>query len=403
MIGRRAAAASLAGLAVAAWSAACRRGRREGGDAAPDGSAVAPGDATRHRLDAGDRLSERARAAMEAAKVPGIAVATLRAGAVATTAAFGLADVEGGVPVTATTVFEGASLAKPVVAAAVLKLVETGALSLDADVAKLLPFPFAHPRHPRTRVTPRMLLAHASSLKDDVPLLKTPASPAQADLLARYVASPAHWYDEPPATRVVYANAGYAVLGAILARVARRPFDAYVRDAVLSPLGMVSARWRAADVAPPWTLARPHRWSAARGAFDRLAPVDHALAAPVDLRATAADLAAFLAMLARGGRGATPAAAACLAPATVALMLAPAYPDLDGGAQRLGLYAITIDGRKLLGHEGEDEGASTAMLMDPTTRDAAVVLSNGDAFTSDDPARARAIAAFVGSSVGDAG
>ena len=58
----------------------------------------------------------------------------------------------------------------------------------------------------------------------------------------------------------------------------------------------------------------------------------------------------------------------------------------------LGVLPLELGGRATWGHEGEDAGASTFFAADVVTGRGVVVLSNGDAFTGGDPARARALA-----------
>jgi CubicO group peptidase (beta-lactamase class C family) len=67
-------------------------------------------------------------------KVPGVSVAFFDHGQILWTRAYGLADVAAKKPVTPDTLFQAASISKPVVALAALRLVQDGKLSLDEDV-----------------------------------------------------------------------------------------------------------------------------------------------------------------------------------------------------------------------------------------------------------------------------
>ena len=66
--------------------------------------------------------------------VPGVSVAVLVDGEIAWARGYGLADVEAGRPVTPNTLFQAASISKPVAALAALRLVEAGRVDLDGDV-----------------------------------------------------------------------------------------------------------------------------------------------------------------------------------------------------------------------------------------------------------------------------
>src|SRR5688500_8418819 len=93
---------------------------------------------------------------MEDGEVPGLSIVVIRDAKVAWHRAYGLANAETGAPLTERTIFEAASLAKPVFAYAVLKLADAGVLSLDARLSAALPEPLADER--MKRITARMVL-----------------------------------------------------------------------------------------------------------------------------------------------------------------------------------------------------------------------------------------------------
>ena len=108
-----------------------------------------------------DRFVERQ---VDALGVPGLSLAVVNDGEVVYHRALGVKDVETGAPVTDATIFEAASLSKPVFAAYVLKLVEDGVLDLDTPLHTLLPFPEIAD-DPRHRVaTARTVLDHTTGL-----------------------------------------------------------------------------------------------------------------------------------------------------------------------------------------------------------------------------------------------
>ncbi len=121
---------------------------------------------------------------------------------------------------TGRSLFALASLTKPVVAVACMVAAEEGAVDLDAPLAVHLP---TYGSASRADITARHLLAHASGLPE-----VGPPGVAAVDV------DPVR----PPATRRVYSNEGYAVLGALLGAATGIGHAEYVRRAVFEPLGM---------------------------------------------------------------------------------------------------------------------------------------------------------------------
>lgn len=330
--------------------------------------------------------------ALGRARVPALAVAVVRDGHIVLEGAHGLADVGSAAPARTDTAFEAASIGKTVIAIAVLELVQNKRLSLDEDVSTRLAFAVHNPAHPTAPITLRMLLAHTGSIRDRTDVLEAAVSPADAParkgelgdfLRAMLAPGGTHhdlaksFYPEPPGTRMEYSNVGAALAALVVERVAGEPFDTWSRREVLAAAGAAGAVWRASDVAPA-RRATSHRWTGSE--YVAVPALAHAVYPVVDLHATARELASLL-VVAMGG--------SVLTHASLDTMLAPQAPVAPD--QGLGWQVVTVGGRTLVGHEGEDRGASTLMFFDPRTRAGAVVLANGDAFASGDVGRAEAM------------
>jgi CubicO group peptidase (beta-lactamase class C family) len=210
-----------------------------------------------------DAVGRRVRDALRAQIAGGIALGVFP-GAVAAVAqgprvlaceAFGDAQVvPRRAPMTPETVFDLASLTKPVATAtAVLQLWARGALDLDARVTAWLPR-FA--QGGKARATLRHLLTHTAGLPAwEMLYLPGPrrASGVRArpcgsvvGAIARICATPAA---APPGTRVVYSDLGFVVLGRLVEQAGGERLDRYVRRRVLAPLGM---RWTRFAPPPSW-------------------------------------------------------------------------------------------------------------------------------------------------------
>lgn len=132
------------------------------------------------------------------------------------------------------TLFLVASLTKPMLAMAVMLLVEEGKLGLNQRVVELIE-EFNDP--PKRPITVRHLLTHTSGLPDMLPnnqRLRAENSP-----LSRFIEGTcAVTLDFPPGRAVQYQSMGYALLGEIVTRVSGTSYPEFVRQRVCEPLGM---------------------------------------------------------------------------------------------------------------------------------------------------------------------
>ena len=364
-------------LAIAITTSGCSRERSGGADA----SAEPPADA---------RAQTRARAATALARVPAIAFASLgRDGE--HVGATGFSQVSSKREATPETVFEAASIAKLVVATCVLTLVEDGSLDLDADASRYVGFAVRHPRWPEP-LTVRMLLTHRASIRDVESDLSTsaagnPLGPFLKSYLVREAAPRATAFlEDRPGSRLTYSNVGASLAALAVEHVSGESFATFSARRVFAPLHMNRTSWAAPDAATT-AVATPHAYR--DGAFVALAPASHAVYPAVDLFASAADLARFARAILREGEL---DGARVLSAASVRTMLRADPHDAD---QALGWQLRTIGGRHVVGHEGEDAGATTGLFLDLAAGTGAVVLANGDAFGSGESARAEAIETMI--------
>ena len=293
---------------------------------------------------------------MAEAGIPGVSIAVVEDGAVAWTGVYGLADVEDAVPVEPTTVFEAASLSKPVTAYVVLRLAERGLIDLDAPLWDVLPYDrLAH--DPRARaITPRLVLTHRAGLPNwgGTPL----------DLVA------------DPDTRWGYSGEGFVYLQRAVEAVTGQTLADLARREVFEPLGMAHTEfvwrdgWTAATGYDLIGTARPLRQSGEANAA-------------ASLVTTAGDYARFLAAVLRGDGLAAETLQDALARQTD--VPAAAFDgdagDADAAARLgwgLGWGVQASGGRRAIWHWG-DNGAFRAFVVgDPDRRDGVVYLTNSE-------------------------
>ncbi|HRJ26286.1 MAG TPA: serine hydrolase domain-containing protein [Fimbriimonadaceae bacterium] len=161
---------------------------------------------------------------------------------------FGVKDIKG-TPYTTATTNRIASVSKPITAVAVLTLVQAGKLRLDEPVLDVLNKDRKRPIVPKQAamrsITARQLLCHAGGFGSDAFLfdqfnasakfgLKMPISPrslAELAFTTQVLAS-------APGAQFRYSNAGYLILGSVIEKVSGKPYEEFVRTAVLAPAGI---------------------------------------------------------------------------------------------------------------------------------------------------------------------
>jgi CubicO group peptidase (beta-lactamase class C family) len=170
---------------------------------------------------------------------PGCAVGMFDKGAPLLVTGYGQANLETHAAIDGDTVFYAASMSKQFTALAVAKLVEEGRVSLDDDVRRWVP----ELRDYGRPITVAMLLHHTSGLRDWVVLAAISGreiggvSRAEAlDLIVRQ-----QGLNFPTGTQFSYNNSGYFLLSEVVTRVSGKPFEAYVREAIFTPLHMTSS------------------------------------------------------------------------------------------------------------------------------------------------------------------
>jgi CubicO group peptidase (beta-lactamase class C family) len=96
-------------------------------------------------------------ALMEEAAIPGLAIARIKNGQTVLLQTYGKANIETGVPVTKDTLFNLASISKPIMGLVLLQLVDQGKLDLEQDINNYLPFRVDNPHTAEEKITLRHL------------------------------------------------------------------------------------------------------------------------------------------------------------------------------------------------------------------------------------------------------
>ncbi|HEY1043399.1 MAG TPA: serine hydrolase [Telluria sp.] len=392
---------------------------------ASSGTSGAPRDPDNARLDA----ELAAIAADPACELASVAVVAIRNGKVAYQHQLGRRVIDGaaGQPVTERTMFRIASISKMVTTLGLMRLLEQGRVTLDADVSDALGFTLRNPHFPDQPITLRHLLTHNASLRDDAGY-SWGTDRALKDILvpgAPHYGDGKMWSDKAPAGKFfTYCNLNWAVIGTLMERVSGERFDRLMKRLVLDPLGLRGgynpSALPAEDVANIATLYRKQDpatekwnpdgpWIAQVDDFGNKAPVPPkgidsyvvgTNATPFSptggLRISAPDLAKVMLMMMNRGRH---DGRQFLKPETVQAMLARQW-TFDGRGENgdsngnlfyawglgnqhyadrplTGHQVVEGGGMEGIGHFGYAYGLRSAFIMDPATGNGMVMLIGG--------------------------
>lgn len=324
---------------------------------------------------------------LEKQQIPGMTLAIVRNGEIILSRAYGSADLENGVAANSAGEFRTASIAKPITAIAAMKLVEQGKLDLDAPVQQYCPAfpPKSSPDGKPWVVTTRELLAHRAGLrwyKDDNEANNSRHFASIGDAVK-------HFGDEPllfePGSKMQYTTYGYVVVGCAIEGATHQNYLEFVRETVFAPAGM-----EATFPDDPRRIV-PHRVHGYEHAGDKAHPgalQNAPFFDPSDrlpgggFLSTAEDLTRFASVV---------MAERLVSRQTLQLMWTPlSTRDQEPGASRppssygLGWGIGTLEGHRLVGHNGGQAGTSTTMKLIPDAHLAVAAMTNLEGADLDD-------------------
>lgn len=358
-----------------------------------------------------------------------LSVLAIRDGKVVYERQFGRRHIDPDQPVDGATLFRIASISKMVTTIGVLKLVEEGKISLDADLGTYLGYPLRNPHFPDVPITMRMLLTHTSSLRDDAGYYKFDANLSLQDFLT---SRGAMWSSQAkPGEYFSYANLPWGVAATVMEKVTGERFDRLMRRLVLDPLGMqggynpgdlprtnianIATLYRKATAGDKQVWNPEGPWIAQVDDYSKRLPTSVVPAdSPIGtngtiygpqggLRASAAELGRLMLMLMNGGEV---DGTRVLKKETVDLMLATHWKGVAGNGEPdygshkgrfnawgLGNQRFTdvtgpdfgdrlVEGGGFLanGHLGDAYGLMATLAFDPVKRNGFVFIASGTGF-----------------------
>lgn len=171
----------------------------------------------------------------------------------------GYTDVAKKTAATPQSLFRIASMTKSLTAMAVLHLRDAGKLRLDDPAEQYIPELKSH-RYltaDAPRITVRNLLTHSAGFPEDNPWGDRQLADTDAELLALVKGNVTN--SNPPGVAFEYSNLGFALLGRIITVVSGQPYQQYITETILKPLGMNNTVWEYTQV-PADRLAHGYRY-----------------------------------------------------------------------------------------------------------------------------------------------
>jgi CubicO group peptidase (beta-lactamase class C family) len=294
------------------------------------------------------------------ARIAGLSLCLISENEIAHCGAYGVTDAESGQPVEATTLFQAASLSKPVFAYTVLRLVDQGVIELDKPLLDYIGETQARKVHlgenfddPRARsITPRMVLSHTSGFPN-----------------WRQKGGLEFIFD--PGEKFGYSGEGFGLLQKVVERLSGTSLEELVTTLTFEPLGMVNSTFSPAKL--DFTkYAWPHDMMGVL--TPRPADLERRLEkakahAAATLLTTAPDYARFVIALMTGSG---------LEPATHRELLRPQVEVDDEGTVRWGLgVGLEQSGETYrVWHWGDNDDSKAFFVADPERGDGLVFFAN---------------------------
>ena len=192
-------------------------------------------------------------------KIPGIAYGIVVDDSLVIASSTGVIDIDSESPATLTSSFRIASMTKSFTAIAILKLRDEGKLSLEDPAERYLPemTKLTYPTKDSPLISIRNLLTMTAGFPEDNPWGDRQLDETDQMLMA--LVTEGISFSNVPSTHFEYSNTGFALLGNVISRISGMPYQDYIRENILKPLGMHHTYWEYDNV-PSEKLVLGYRW-----------------------------------------------------------------------------------------------------------------------------------------------
>lgn len=289
-------------------------------------------------------------------------------------AARGMANVELNVALSPDQTFRIASITKTFVAALIVKMSESGELSLDDRLSEFVPdIPSAE------NITVRQLLNHTAGVSDKVPpaAIQPGFSRRDVDTKTHLIEIAKRTADFAPGTDRAYSNSGYILLGAVIEKVTGKPWYEAIDERISKPLGLKNTTY---GISEKILKGRVAGYTTVRTESDKRIENASFISASIPAAAgglvsSVDDLRLFIKALTSEKIVSKAGFAQISSLATLADgRIAPP------GNYGLGMYIWKVRGETMIGHTGQINGFASILAYLPARDITVIVLANDYAF-----------------------
>lgn len=285
-------------------------------------------------------------------------------------------------------------MTKLVTGIGLMKMMDEGLLAPDEDISTYLGYTVRNPRYPDTPITLRMLMSHTAGLNENSSY--SAKSSLLRDMIDVERKARANFKDVKPGTQYAYSNFGAGITGAIVEAVTGMDVSSYMRQTLFAPLG-IDAAYHATQLestedisatykkngklyaAPSYMLRQEYKAEALPDEHYRVT-VGSLLIRPRALMKLGIALC---------GDG-TVDGVRVLSEEAIAMMFSEQSMETTGITSDSPYSFFTIrqdtllDGKRVYGHQGTDEGVICNLYVEPESGMTIVVMSNGCNTTRED-------------------
>jgi len=331
-------------------------------------------------------------------KLPGVAIARIENGEIASTHTHGFADITSQKPVTEETLFQIASISKSVSSWGVMKLVESGRVDLDAPISRYISrYVLPDSEFDANEVTVRRLMCHTAGISHsgfqgvnpkyklpsleqllcgDIPpqdeFQKSCSAAQDQGAGAREERTPVHIKYRPGETHR-YSGGGTTLLELMIEEVSAQTFPEFMQENILNPLGMKNSSFS------PDKLDANNVATAYDPELDALPFYGFAAKVAAGLNCNIIELGKFACAEMVGAKDEPPGRGVLTPESITTLLSRETFAETFGETDMYvspGHFLLEIGGKKVVQHTGGNTGWRTVYTIIPELKKGQVILIN---------------------------